>query len=214
MVALSRGRFDTVIVDTAPTGHTLRLLAAPALLGRVAGVLDTLQSHHRAVVSALRGSYRADAADSLIAELEREGEALAAMLRDPAASEITWVTLPEPMALEETVGRAGIARRRRHPRPPADRESRDGAAAAAVRVVRRARARFEARALAPVARALRRTARSLALPELPRRAARRRGAARGARRAAAVRGSRAPSRCIRRLEHPGSRLRQHGGSRR
>ena len=24
------------------------------------------------------------------------------MLRDPAASEVTWVTLPEPMALEET----------------------------------------------------------------------------------------------------------------
>ena len=91
-----------VIVDTAPTGHTLRLLAAPALLGRVAGVLDSLQSHHRAVVSALRGSYRGDAADSLIAELEREGEGLAAMLRDREASEVTWVTLPEPMALEET----------------------------------------------------------------------------------------------------------------
>ena len=96
------GGFDTVIVDTAPTGHTLRLLAAPALLGRVAGVLDNLQSHHRAVVAALRGSYQGDAADSLIVELEREGEALAAMLRDPEASEVTWVTLPEPMALEET----------------------------------------------------------------------------------------------------------------
>ena len=98
----AKAGFETVIVDTAPTGHTLRLLAAPALLGRVAGVLDSLQSHHRAVVSALRGSYRGDAADSLIAELEREGEGLAAMLRDREASEVTWVTLPEPMALEET----------------------------------------------------------------------------------------------------------------
>ena len=59
-----RAGFEAVIVDTAPTGHTLRLLAAPALLGRVAGVLENLQSHHRAVVSALRGSYRGDAADS------------------------------------------------------------------------------------------------------------------------------------------------------
>ena len=92
-----------MVVDTAPTGHTLRLLAAPALLGRVAGVLDALQSHHRAVVGALRGSYRADAADALIAELEREGASRwprCSAIR--AASEVTWVTLPEPMALEET----------------------------------------------------------------------------------------------------------------
>ena len=75
-----------------------------------------LQSHHRAVVSALRGSYRGDAADALIVELERDGEALAAMLRDPAASDVTWVTLPEPMALEETSDALASLRRRRDSR--------------------------------------------------------------------------------------------------
>ena len=163
--------FETVIVDTAPTGHTLRLLAAPALLGRVAGVLDSLQSHHRAVVSALRGSYRQDAADSLIAELQQQGETLAAMLRDPAASEITWVTLPEPMALEETsdalasLAAGGIGVRRlivnrvtpapvspkRRSRegelvPPKSRSDEGGCEWC------RARRTFEARAMRPVAR--------------------------------------------------------------
>jgi arsenite-transporting ATPase len=95
-------RFDRVVVDTAPTGHTLRLLAAPALLTRVASVLGALHSHHRAVVSALRGSYTADAADALIQELDRDGRMLAGLLRDPASTTIAWVTLPEPMALEET----------------------------------------------------------------------------------------------------------------
>ena len=143
--------FDQVIVDTAPTGHTLRLLAAPALLGRVAGVLDNLQSHHRAVVSALRGSYQGDAADTLIGELERDGAALAAMLRDPAASDVTWVTLPEPMALEETsdalalLQTAGIPVRRLI-------VNRVTAAPSAKCEWCEGRRRFEARALAPVAR--------------------------------------------------------------
>ena len=43
----------------------------------------------------------------MIGELERDGETLAAMLRDPAASQVTWVTLPEPMALEETADALG-----------------------------------------------------------------------------------------------------------
>ncbi len=147
----STGGFDSVIVDTAPTGHTLRLLAAPALLSRVAGVLDSLQSHHRAVVSALRGSYREDAADSLIAELEREAGELSAMLRDPEASEVTWVTLPEPMALEETsdalatLDAAGIHVRRliMNRVTPAAPGGCDWC---------HARHRFEARAMAPIAR--------------------------------------------------------------
>ena len=149
VVRLSQG-FDTVVVDTAPTGHTLRLLAAPVLLDRAAALLDGLQAHHRTIVSALRGAYRADAADALIADLHRDGAALAALLRDPATV-MSWVTLPEPMALEETSDAIGTL------------------AAAGIRVTRLivnrvtiqppercrwcdARRRFESRALAPVAR--------------------------------------------------------------
>ena len=143
--------FEQVVVDTAPTGHTLRLLSSPVLLGRVALVLDSLQSHHRAVVSALRGSYRRDDADAFIAGLERDGEALSGLLRDRARTVVTWVTLPEPMALEETadaiaaleaagihVGRLIV--NRVTARPPQRCAWCD------------ARRRFEARALAPVAR--------------------------------------------------------------
>jgi arsenite-transporting ATPase len=158
--------FETVVVDTAPTGHTLRLLAAPALLGRVAGLLDSLQAHHRAVVSALRGTYRLDAADALIQELESDGASLAALLRDRRRAALTWVTLPEPMAMEETADaiasleQAGIAVRRLivnrlTPEPPTR---------CTWCVPRRA---FESRAVAPVARRFA-DCELLAFPERPR----------------------------------------------
>jgi len=99
---LASSGYDEVVVDTAPTGHTLRMLAAPALLERVAALLDGLQAHHREVVQALRGRYVADEADGLIAELERDGASLAATLRDRTKTRLSWVTIAEPMALEET----------------------------------------------------------------------------------------------------------------
>ena len=134
-IARMSAGFDRVVVDTAPTGHTLRLLEGPALLGRAAGLLDTLQTHHRAVVSALRGTYRADAADGLIADLERDAAALAAMLRDRQTTDVTWVTLPEPMALEETADAVAVLTSGRHPCRSAHRESRDGSSAGKLRVV-------------------------------------------------------------------------------
>ena len=102
---LARG-FDEVVVDTAPTGHTLRLLAMPATLARLAGVLDDLQAKHRALSQSLRGSVRRDAEDALIEELQEEARSLEALLRSEDA-EFHWVTLAEDLALAEA--RAGIS---------------------------------------------------------------------------------------------------------
>jgi arsenite-transporting ATPase len=102
---------DIVVVDTAPTGHTLRLLQMPEMLRQIASVLDDMQAKHRFLSRSLGGSYRGDSADALITEVEEEAAAILALLRDPERTTFSWVMLPEALSLEES--RDGLAGLRR-----------------------------------------------------------------------------------------------------
>jgi arsenite-transporting ATPase len=109
---LARARpYDEVVVDTAPTGHTLRLLQMPETLRQIAAVLDDMQAKHRFLSRSLGGGYRADSADALIAEVEREAAAIVSLLQDPERAAFVWVMLPEALSLEES--RDGVAALRR-----------------------------------------------------------------------------------------------------
>src|SRR6185503_3540005 len=72
----ARGAYDEVVVDTAPTGHTLRLLET---LQRIAAVLNDLHAKHRFLTDSIGRGYRAGAADELIEELDADGRRLAAL---------------------------------------------------------------------------------------------------------------------------------------
>jgi arsenite-transporting ATPase len=80
------GAYDLLVVDTAPTGHTLRMFEMPGTLRALARLFDDMQSKHRVVVESLRGSWRPDAEDALISEIDESGRRLAALLRDPTDS--------------------------------------------------------------------------------------------------------------------------------
>jgi len=103
----AHGAYDDVVVDTAPTGHTLRLLDMPQTLQRIAAVLNDLHAKHRFLTESIGRGYREGAADRLIEELDSDGRRLTELLRDPARTRFTWILLPEPLSLEET--RDGVA---------------------------------------------------------------------------------------------------------
>jgi arsenite/tail-anchored protein-transporting ATPase len=94
--------YDLVIVDTAPTGHTLRLLSAPDLVAAAAAVLDALHEEHRIIRTQLARVGRADAGDRLIAALAEQAHAAGERLRDPARSTFRWVLLPEELSVAES----------------------------------------------------------------------------------------------------------------
>lgn len=93
--------YDEVVVDTAPTAHTLRLLAMPEALQRYAAALDRLQSRHRWMAESFGGGYHADKTDALVADLAAEGRGLGEALRDPRRSALVWITLPEALPVAE-----------------------------------------------------------------------------------------------------------------
>ncbi len=144
---------DEVVVDTAPTGHTLRLLQMPETLRQIASVLDDMQAKHRFLSRSLGGRYRADSADALIAEIEQESSEILALLRDAERTTFSWVMLPEALSLEESrdalaglqrsgIGVGEIVGNRVTPAPPGPCALCEG------------RRRSEARILAETARAL------------------------------------------------------------
>ncbi|MCA9694934.1 MAG: TRC40/GET3/ArsA family transport-energizing ATPase, partial [Myxococcales bacterium] len=96
-----RGDHARVFVDTAPIGHTLRLLSAPAALLEWLDALDALLEKHRYMREVFSGARRADDADLMIADLRRRTEALRELLASAGARFIA-VVVPEPLCLQET----------------------------------------------------------------------------------------------------------------
>jgi arsenite-transporting ATPase len=156
-LARERGA-ELVIVDTAPTGHTWRLLDAPETIAGLAGVMDTMLARDRVIAEAVGGRAPRDVADAVVEELAGEAGRLAARLRDPRTTRISWVTLAEPVAIAEAVD--GVTWLRAHGLPLTEiivnrsTAGLEGGREPACRTCR-ARAAMERSALAPLRRAAR-----------------------------------------------------------
>jgi arsenite-transporting ATPase len=91
-----------IVVDTAPAGHTLRLLAMPALIRQWLAALDVLRAKHRYLKKLYAGAAPPDEIDQFLGGLAGSVQRLEALLRDADCCQFVPVMLAEEMSYRET----------------------------------------------------------------------------------------------------------------
>ena len=94
-----------IVIDTAPSGHTSRLLQLPELFSRMVAALDRMEEKHRYIIAQFaRGGRRAreDEVDLFLRDLTERINRVREMLYDKTRTTFTLVTIPEAMSVEET----------------------------------------------------------------------------------------------------------------
>ncbi len=94
--------YTRVVVDTAPTGHTLRLLAAPETFRALLSMLDLMQNKHRFMVRALTHRYRRDRADDFLDTMRARIDRLRTSLADATSVAAVLVTRDEAVVRAES----------------------------------------------------------------------------------------------------------------
>lgn len=105
-------RWDRIVVDTAPTGHTLRLLTLPDTFTAMVGLLDSMQAKYRFMVKALTRRYRRDVADDFLDEMRRTLGQLRDALASPVRCGAILVSRAERVVVSETRRYAAALRER------------------------------------------------------------------------------------------------------
>jgi arsenite-transporting ATPase len=98
---VEEGRFEKLIVDTAPTGHALRLLTLPGMLDEWIRVMGKMRWKYRYVVTTLSGDYKPDEGDAFLVEMKRTVARIRSVLKDGKRCAFIVVTIPEEMAVRE-----------------------------------------------------------------------------------------------------------------
>ncbi|MFB6256609.1 MAG: ArsA family ATPase [Haloplanus sp.] len=102
--------YDAAVLDTAPTGHTVRLLDLPDVLAETLGVAGDIQQRVRRTARAARSmvlgpaAYWGDGSDDTdaVTTLHDRIEAVGSLLRDPERTSFRVVLTPERMAIAES----------------------------------------------------------------------------------------------------------------
>ncbi|MFH1613732.1 MAG: ArsA family ATPase [Planctomycetota bacterium] len=99
---IDEAKFDKYVVDTAPTGHALRLLSSPKLLDDWVKVMAKMRWKYRYMVERFAGKYDPDQGDDFLLAMKKIVKKIEDLLHDQNRCEFIAVTIPEDMALLET----------------------------------------------------------------------------------------------------------------
>ena len=100
---VKEGTYDGIIMDTAPTGHTLRLMEMPDMIRKWLEALDALLAKHRYMKKLFRGSYERDDLDHFIEGLAASVKQMKKLLKDHQQCRFVPVMLAEALSIEETL---------------------------------------------------------------------------------------------------------------
>ncbi|SHH15939.1 ArsA family ATPase [Halobaculum gomorrense] len=98
-------RFDRVVVDTAPTGHTLRLLQLPETLDSMVGRIMKIKQQFSGMMDGMKGMFGMGdntAAEPDLDELKERITRLRETLQDPSKTDFRVVMVPEEMSVVES----------------------------------------------------------------------------------------------------------------
>ena len=105
---LDDDRFDRIIVDTAPTGHTLRLLELPELMDSMVGRMMKFRQRLEEMLSGFSNIFGEDTDESGMAQseqwahLQEQLARLRVTLQDPDRTDFRIVMVPETMSIDES----------------------------------------------------------------------------------------------------------------
>ncbi len=94
--------YDTVIVDTAPAGHTLSMLKLPVVLKKWLGVFAHMGEKHHMLEEHFTCHRSLDAADAFIDTIGEKLSRISELLHSVSETEFVVVAVPEEMVLDET----------------------------------------------------------------------------------------------------------------
>ncbi len=108
MEYMDSDEWDYIVFDTAPTGHTLKLLELPEVLDSMVGRLLRIRGQIQGVVDSVKGllgggeEAETPSTTEQLEEMKARVERVRARLRDPDYTEFRVVSIPETMAVLET----------------------------------------------------------------------------------------------------------------
>jgi arsenite-transporting ATPase len=99
---LAEKEVDRVIVDMAPSGHTLNLLRLKDFLDVILNSLELFQEKHRVITKSFTGSYTADEVDNFLVDMKTQLAEGRRLLQDETFTGCLVVGISEPMCFLET----------------------------------------------------------------------------------------------------------------